>query len=164
MLWYAKVPSTVSSSVITVNFVGDAATGCVISAFAFTGYDNVTANPIRQHNMSSGVTTVPTTPNVWAGGTTDILNGIAGAWVGTLAANTSLPPTGWTEGDDMAYGTPATNMSSAFRAGGENSPSAYSFTANAGVNGWKSCGFEIWAAGLGPAPPATKRLSLLGVG
>src|SRR5207253_11368922 len=71
-------------------------------------------------------------------------NGYAIAWNGALAANSSTPPTNWTEADDIAYATPSDSMSTAYRAGSESTAGAFTFT-NASTS-WFAFGIEIAVA------------------
>lgn len=147
VIFWARVPGTVSSSVITFDCTGDAGTGCRLTVLQFTGYDALTKNPIRQSKLSTATTT-STNPNITFNSALITTNGYGAAWAAGLGANVSTPPGSWTEADDLAYTTPSTNMAGAYRAGGHTTTGPHTFTAASST--WQIMGVEVWAAGAGP--------------
>jgi hypothetical protein len=142
--FYAKVGASPASTTITFDCTGDNATGTVLTCIQVTGYDSLTANPIKQSKVASGSTTNATASFSSALNTN---NGYFIGWGGQLGANSSTPPTNWTETDDLAYTSPAANGTGAYKAGGLSTTGPWTFT-NATTN-WGWIGVEIydWASG-----------------
>lgn len=151
-VFWANTPSSTAASVYTVDFTGDNATGCFAYMFVFTGSDILTADPIKQvitNNATSTNATVTFTTAL------DTLNGYAAGWGGQLGANSSTPPTSWTEIGDTTISNPTANGSAAFRAGGETG-TTYTFT-NAST-AWGMAAVEVYVAGAGPVGGMGKRV------
>jgi hypothetical protein len=143
--WWARTPGSTAASVYTVDFTGDPATGCNAVIFQITGADQTTSNPVRQFIFNNATSTNATTGTL--GSATLTGSALVAGWGGTLAANSSTPPTSWTEIADVGYSTPTANGSGAYRAGGGTATS-YSFT-NASTP-WGLAFVEIYASGAGP--------------
>lgn len=146
-IFWARVGGSPVSTTITFDCTGDAGTGAVMSVIQFLGYDQIVINPIRQLRQNTATTT-STNANITFPSALVTTNGYAAAFYGGLAANSSTPPTGWTEADDIAYSTPSTNQGVAYRAGGLTTAGAFAWT-NASTT-WQVQGVEVYASGAGP--------------
>lgn len=151
-IFWAKTGATTVASVYRVDFTGDNATGCIAYMFQFSGADLTTADPLKKAVVNLGTSTNATSGTIAA---LDTNNGYAAAWMGGLSssnpANVSAPPTSWTEIGDNGFGTPTSNASGAFRAGGETG-TAITFTNNSTT--WGFGAVEVYVSGAGPQPPA----------
>lgn len=147
VIFWARV-GTGASTTPTFDCTGDNATGAIVTVIEFTGYDATTATPIRQVKLNTATTT-STNANLTFTNTLQTLNGYAIGWYGGLAAASSTAPTSWTENDDIAYATPSANGSVAYRAGGETTAGAFTFT-NASTT-WQAMGVEVWVSGAAPS-------------
>lgn len=143
-VFWANTPASTGASVYTVDFTGDNATGCFAYMFVFTGSDITTADPIKQVISNNATSTNAT---VTFASALDTLNGYAAGWSGQLGANSSTPPTSWTEIGDTTISSPTANGTAAFRAGGETG-TTYTFT-NAST-AWGAVAVEVYVAGAGP--------------
>lgn len=155
-VFWAVTPGSTGASVYTVDFTGDNATGCIAYMFSFSGADITTADPIKQATTNSATSTNATGTFGAAMGTS---NGYAAAWMGALSstepANVSAPPTSWTEVGDNGFGTPTSNASGAFRAGGETG-TAVTFTNSSTT--WGFAAVEVYVAGAGPVSGMGRRI------
>lgn len=148
VIFWARVGGSPASTIPTWDCTGDAATGSILTIFQFTGYDAVTANPIRQKFVSTSATT-STNATITFASALNTGNGYMAQWVNSLGSNVSAPPSGWTEADDISYLTPNTNAANAFRAGGETTAGPFTFTNIS--TGWVIMGLEIYESGAGPS-------------
>jgi hypothetical protein len=145
-IFWARVGGSPVSTTITFDCTGDNATGAIVEVVQFTGYDATTNNPIKQAKTSTATTT-STNANVVFATALGTSNGYYITWSAGLAANSSAPPSGWTESNDLAYSTPASNAAGAYRAGGETG-TTYTFTSASST--WTSMGVEVYVSGAGP--------------
>lgn len=137
-IFTAQVGGSPASTNPTFSCTGDNATGAILTCLQFTGHE--ASDPVVQVKMPTAATT-STNANITFAAALGLNNGYAIAWAGTLGANVSTPPSGWTEADDINYSTPSQNMASAYRAGGTNANGPYTFT-NASTS-WVAMGIEI---------------------
>lgn len=148
-IFWAKTGASTAASVYRVDFTGDNATGCIAYMLQFSGADLNTVIPLKQAVVNLNTSTNATSGTIPALSTN---NGYAAAWMGALSssnpANVSTPPTSWTEIGDNGFGTPTSNASSAFRAGGETATSV-TFTNSSTV--WGFGMVEVYVAGAGPS-------------
>lgn len=156
VIFWAKVGGSPVSTAPTFDCTGDAGTGCFMTVIEFTGYDVNAANPIQQTKMPTAATT-STDANITFASALNTLNGYAIAWGGGLAAGSSAAPSGWTEADDMGFASPTSNMSTAYRAGGESTAGAFTFT-NASTT-WLAWGVEVK---VDPGTPSTFLKDVIG--
>lgn len=118
-LFWALTGASPASCTLTFDCTGDAATGCLISPFQWTG--TFGASPIRQTAKGAGNGTSAT--GVFAGAVLTG-NGYCGA-----AANDNndrpnyTQPSGWTKTMDAGYNTPGSQGIGAYRVGGETGTS-----------------------------------------
>lgn len=149
-IFWAKTGASTAASVYRVDFTGDNASGCVAYMFQFSGADLVTEDPIKQANTNSGTSTNATSGTLSSNLSTN--NGYAAAWMGALSssnpANVSTEPTSWTEIGDNGFGTPTSNASGAFRAGGETG-NTITFTNSSTT--WGFAAVEVYVSGAGPS-------------
>ncbi len=158
-LFYAIVGGSPVSTTITFDCTGDAGTGCIMMMAQYTGHDTTT--PIRQ-TKNAGPTS-STNATVTFDSALLTANGYFIGWGGQLSSATnSVPPGGWTEGDDSIYSTPSRNGASAYRAGGETTAGPFTFT-NSSTN-WAALGVEVNVDSGGGGAPTVRQFSALGVG
>lgn len=146
-IFWAKTPASPQASVYQVNVTGDGGTGCGAVMFQFTDADLVTADPIKQAVINDSGTGGGANANGTFGAALGTNNGYAAGWMGALGANSSTPPTNWTEIADATFATPTSNISGAYRAGGETG-TTISFT-NASTL-WAFAAVEVYVEGAGP--------------
>lgn len=146
-IFWARVGASPISTTISFSCTGDNATGCVMSVIQFLGYDQLVKNPIKQFKQSTSTTT-STNANITFDAALSTSNGYAIGFYGTLGNNSSTAPGGWTEADDIAYTSPATNQGVAYRAGGLTTAGAFTWTNNS--TAWQVQGVEVYVAGAGP--------------
>ncbi len=148
-VFWANTGGSTAASVYRVDFTGDNATACIAYFFQFTGSDLVTADPIRQAKTNAATSTNATSGTLASALVTT--NGYAAGWGGQLSstnpANVSTEPSSWTEIGDNGIGTPTSNATAAFRAGGET---ATSITFTNASTSWGFILVEVYAAGAGP--------------
>jgi hypothetical protein len=160
-LFWAKTGGAPGSTTITFDCTGDAATGCGMMAFQYTGADLVTPNPLKTALASAGSAADPTitVPAM------ETNNGYCAGFAIPRNPPVSAPPASWTEIADTGYATPATGGSGAYRAGGETGTTV-TFTSASG--NWGIVFAEVYVDGAGPlppsGPPSQPRLALMGVG
>jgi hypothetical protein len=150
VIFWARVGASPVSTTISYDCTGDGSTGVVMNVFQFTGYDQITKNPIRQSKLN---TTTTTSTNATLTFNTALAtgNGYALGWYGLLGASVSTPPSSpsaWTEGDDIAFTTPATNGATAYLAGGATTTGPFTFTSASTT--WQAMGVEVYVRGAGP--------------
>jgi hypothetical protein len=147
-IFWAKTPASPAASVYQIDVTtGTNATGCGAVMFQFTGADLVTANPIKQIAANDSGTGGGTNANGTFGAALGTNNGYAAGWMGALGSNSSAPPGSWTEIADAGFTGPTSNVSGAFRAGGETGTSV-TFT-NASTL-WAFTAVEVYVEGAGP--------------
>lgn len=152
--FYANVGDTASSTTITFNCSQDAATGCALIAFQFTGTDLLTPNPIRQFKTRA---TTAANPAVTFAANMDTNNGYCAGFGVPRNPPTSTAPGSWTEVADGGYSTPTSGATGAYRAGGETGATV-TFTSASAAYGMVAV--EVYASGAGPAPGANFGTSL----
>lgn len=149
-LFWAKTGSSPSSTTVTFDCTGDAATGVIMAAFQATGADIVTSNPIKQYQTNAVTAANPTVTMTSALTTT---NGYVGFFAGPRNPPTSTPPTSWTETLDTGHTSPAQGAAGAYRNGGETG-STVTFTATSFAHGIIVA--EIYDSGAGPSAGNTQ--------
>lgn len=147
-VFWANTGASPGSTTITFDCTGDAATGCVMMVFQFTGSDVNRADPIRQFKTGTGTAA---NPSVTFDSAMDTLNGYCAGFGIPRNPPTSTAPGSWTEIADTGYGTPTSGATGAYRAGGE-SGSTVTFTSASG--NWGMVAVEVYV------DPGTAILSL----
>lgn len=130
-IFWAKAGASPGSITVTFSCAGDNATGATLSIHEITGYDRNRENPIRQVKIVSN--TASTTPSITFDNALDNRNGYIVGWAGLVNTTASTPPSGFTESDDIAYGSPNAKLSTARRNGGLTTAGPISFTNTASV-------------------------------
>ncbi len=141
--YYAQVPASVSSSVITMNVTGDNGTGAAISILQVTGHNPT--NPFAAYQMGASSVANPG----WILNSRNTLNGQIGAIaVGRLPGGTA--PSGWTELVDGNYSTPTNGLAIVVRNSGEtNATVNYTMAATTSEGNWSAFWAEINEASVG---------------
>jgi hypothetical protein len=146
-VFWAKTPASPVASVYQVNVTGDAGTACGAVMFQFTGADLATSDPIKQVVINDSGTGGSNDANGTFGAALDTGNGYGAAWMGALAgAPVSTQPASWTEIADVSIASPTSNISGAFRAGGETGTTV-TFTNASTI--WALAAVEVYRAGAG---------------
>lgn len=135
-IFKAQVGGSPSSTTITFDCTGDAATGAIMHCFQVTGHN--AGAPVAQFKTNTASSTNATTGTLNRAANTN--NGYIAAWSGALGSNVSTPPTSWTETADTSITNPSMNGSAAFRATGET---ATSFTFTNATTNWGCVFVEI---------------------
>lgn len=155
-LYWARTPGATAASVYTIDVTGDNGTACLAYMFAFTGHNLTLANPL--HQVATAQNAASANPAATFSQVLNTNNGYVAAWAGGLSssnpANVSAAPASWTETGDNGIGTPTTNASGAFRAGGETTAT---LTFTAASTAWGMIAAEIYEASQGPSPPIWQR-------
>jgi hypothetical protein len=146
-IFWARVGGSPVSTAPTFDCTGDAGTGAIVSCIEISGYDALTRNPIKQSKLSTGTTT-STNPNITFTSALSTNNAYFVGWYGGLTAGVSTPPTSWSENIDLAYATPSANGATGYRAGGETTSGAFTFTAASST--WQIMGVEVYVDAAGP--------------
>ncbi len=142
-IFWTRVPTTVSSSVISFNCTTDNADGINMAIHSFAGVNRFSSDPLIQAQISTSETT-STNANITFGKSLRPRSGYVVAWSGNFSSGTtnSTAPTGFTETNDQARsGPPPKNFSSARRNGGLSTAGPISFT-NASTT-WVVMGVEV---------------------
>lgn len=140
-IFWARVPATVSASLITFNCATDGPDGINMSIFSCTNTNRFSIDPLIQTKISTAGTT-STNANITFDKALRPRSGYIVAWAGLFTGNNnSTPPTGFTEVGDLGRTTPARNFSAARRDGGLSIAGPITFT-NASTT-WVVMGVEV---------------------
>jgi hypothetical protein len=112
--FYAITPAAPGSDTITFNCAGDAATGCVLQIFQFTGADLITPIVQSAKNAVTGANPVATFKQAM-----QTLNGYCAVFGNQTNPPGATIPTSWTQNASTGYITPTAGAQGAYRAGGE---------------------------------------------
>lgn len=140
-IFWARVPATVSASVVTFNCTTDGPDGINMSIFSCANTNRFSSDPLIQTKISTTGTT-STNANITFDKALRPRSGYIVAWAGLFTGNNnSTAPTGFTEVGDLGRTTPARNFSAARRDGGLSIAGPITFT-NASTT-WIVMGAEI---------------------
>jgi hypothetical protein len=148
-IFYALTGASPSTGGVTVNYGGDAATGCGITVVEFTGIDLTTPVGLADTNIGNA-----TTPSITiTGGPINATSAILG-FVYDASTNPAAPtaPAGWTETTRNGWNTPVTGWEVAYHL----TPGAISsVTWGAATSGnWTSGVVEILPAAVAAPGPS----------
>lgn len=141
-IFWARVPATVSASVITFNCTTVPPNGINMAIHSFAGTNRFSSDPLIQAKISTTATT-STNANITFDKALRPRSGYVVGWSGLFSTGTtnSTPPTGFTETNDQARNAPAKNFSTARRNGGLSTAGPITFT-NASTT-WVVMGVEV---------------------
>lgn len=140
-IFWARVPATVSASVITFNCTTDGPDGINMSIFSCTNTNRFSSDPLIQTKISTAGTT-STNANITFDKALRPRSGYIVAWAGLFTGNNnSTAPTGFTEVGDLGRNAPARNFSAGRRDGGLTTAGPITFT-NASTT-WVVMGAEV---------------------
>jgi len=134
-LFTASVGASPSSTTITFDCTGDAASGCVMMAFQVTDADTIV--PVRQVQPGSGALG---NPSVTFPTTLLTVNAYIAGFGIPRNPPASTPPASWTEVADTGYGTPTSGATGAYRATGETGTTV---TFTSALGNWGMIAVEI---------------------
>lgn len=140
-IFWARVPATVSASVITFNCTTDGPDGINMAIHSFAGANRFSSDPLIQSQIST-TTTTSTNANITFAQPLRPRSGYVIGWSGLFTgANNSTVPAGFTETNDQGRNGPARNFSTARRSGGLSTAGPLTFT-NASTT-WVVMGVEV---------------------
>lgn len=141
-IFWARVPSTVSASVITFNCTTDGPDGINMAIHSFAGANRFSSDPLLQAQISTA-TTISTNPNITFNQPLRPRSGYVVGWSGLFTgSNNSTPPTEFTETNDQGRNAPARNFSTARRNGGLAIGGPITFTVGTSTT-WVVMGVEV---------------------
>lgn len=140
-IFWARVPATVSASIVTFNCATDGPDGINMSIFSCANTNRFSSDPLIQTKISTTGTT-STNATITFDKVLRPRSGYIVAWAGLFTGNNnSTAPTGFTEVGDLGRTTPARNFSAATRNGGLTTAGPITFT-NASTT-WVVMGAEV---------------------
>jgi hypothetical protein len=140
-IFWARVPATVSASVVSFNCTTDGPDGVNMSIFSCANTNRFSSDPLIQTKISTAGTN-STNANITFDKALRPRSGYIVAWSGLFTANNnSTAPTGFTEVGDLGRNTPAKNLAAARRDGGLSTAGPITFT-NA-ITTWVVMGAEV---------------------